>query len=137
KANIERQKALMNKPQESSWTDSLPDILAAAHNLSNYKSGSQQKMLDVNYKDKLDAKKSASNKDKQSEIKNIQDMYTKYMEMQAKSQPKTLSALDQAKIGTEKTIADYYAKRAKTPTSKATKDEKVNDREFAKDYNKW
>jgi NACalpha-BTF3-like transcription factor len=89
KALIDKMEALQNKPkQETTWQDSLPDALAGLHNIINYNAGNPTANMQMGSLDKKKAAIAAGRKEEIGGLKNLQEAYQKYMELQNKSKDK-------------------------------------------------
>ena len=83
-ANIDAYRKKLDTPEKKDWTDSLPDILAGAHNILNYSQGSQQKMMDMNHASKASAGRAANRQADLGGLQNLQKLYQNHQAKQGK-----------------------------------------------------
>lgn len=105
------------------WTDAMPDIAAAMHNILSYKKGMPQMKLSGSMQKEAARRQKAQDR-KLAGIDKLRSMVNELSGMQDKR------TTAQAKM-------KQAEKEAKATKVKPTEGEKVVDREFAKEYNKW
>jgi len=117
RANIQKYQDKMNAPKESNWQDSLPDMLAAAHNIVNYGQGSQQKMIKTDSAAKAKASRAAAKKEGLSQLQNLQKMYQDYMTAEGKGK---LTTYQKAQLGESEKDRELKQKLANKKQAKVT-----------------
>jgi len=133
--NIAKYEALTNKPQESKWQDSLPDILAGAHNILNYSQNTGLKNLKLGSADKAQATRAAAKQTQLGNLQKLQQMYQKSIEGENKG---NLTAYQKAQLESgnkDRALKEKIAKLTKKTKAKPrTKLEEEREKDIAERF---